>query len=69
MGMKKTLNSSWEGQKSDTEYEFIMDIFINNMIYRPTELENFSCYELVSMYEMKRLSKEKIENLNHIVEG
>ena len=32
-------------------------------------MENLGYYELVFMYEMKRLSKKKIEKLNYIVEG
>ena len=41
------------------DYTHVIDLFINNMIYRPTELENLSCYELVSEYELKKINKKK----------
>ena len=50
-------------------YECVMDLFINNIIYRPVELEDLSCYELVSMYELKKLDKKKVEKMEHNVEG
>ena len=57
-------------KKNDNdEYECVMDLFINNIIYRPVELENLSCYEMVSMYELKKLDKKKIEEMDHNVEG
>ena len=39
------------------------------MIYRPTELEHISCYDMVSNYELKRMSKKKLNSKIHIVEG
>ena len=57
-------------KKNDNdEYECVMDLFINNIIYRPGELEDLSCYEMVSMYELKKLDKKKIEEMDHNVEG
>ena len=44
-------------------------MYINNMIYRPTELEHISCYDMVSNYELKRISKKKLNSKIHIVEG
>ena len=46
-----------------------MNLFINNIIYRPAELEHISCYEMVSMYELKKMDKKKIEKTDYIVEG
>ena len=43
---------------NDDEYEHVVDLFINNVIYRPVELEDLSCYELIAYYEMKN-DKEK----------
>ena len=38
-------------KKTDVNgYECVMDLFINNIIYRPVELEDLSCYELVSLF-------------------
>ena len=39
------------------------------MIYRPVELEHFGCYDMISKYEMKRMTKEKIESNNILVES
>ena len=47
-------------KNSDGEYSHVQDMYINNMIYRPTELEHFSCYDMVSNYELKKLSKKKL---------
>ena len=44
-------------------------MFINNIIYRPVELENLSYYELIAYYEMKKMTKKKIESGNFNVEG
>ena len=44
-------------------------MYINNIIYRPTELEHMSCYDMVSNYELKRMSKKKLNSKIHIVEG
>ena len=43
------------------------DIFINDYIYRPVELEKFGCYELMSKYEKKKIQKKK--NGDHNVES
>ena len=37
-------------KNNDDEYEHVVDLFINNIIYRPVELENLSCYELIAYY-------------------
>ena len=50
-------------------YEHVQDMFINNMIYRPVELEHLGCYDMISKYELKRMSKEKIESNNCLVES
>ena len=34
-------------------------MFINNTIYRPVGLEHLGCYELITRYQLKRMSKEK----------
>ena len=41
-------------KKDDGEYGHIHDVFINNILYRPVELECLSLYELVERYEMKK---------------
>ena len=46
--LKKTKNC-------DGTYSHIQDMYINNIIYRPTELEQVSCYDMVSNYELKRM--------------
>ena len=57
-------------KNDDTDkYECVMDLFINNIIYRPVELELLSCYDMVSLYELKKMDKKKIEKMDHIVEG
>ena len=35
----------------DNKYEHVQDMFINNMIYRPIELENLGCYDMISRYD------------------
>ena len=39
--------------------QHIQDMFIHNMTYRPLKLEYLGCYELITRYELKRISKEK----------
>ena len=41
----------------DKTADHIVDMFINNTIYRPFELSNLSCYELMSNYELKTSPK------------
>ena len=41
------------------KYEHVQDMFINNLIYRPVELEHVSCYDMISRYELKRMTKKK----------
>ena len=50
-------------------YEHIQDMFINNIIYRPVELEHLGCYDMISKYELKRMTKEKIESNKPLVES
>ena len=54
---------------SDGEYGYVQDMYINNMMYRPSELEHFSLYDMVSTHEMKRMSKQRIEKNNTIIES
>ena len=56
-------------KNSDGLYSHIQDMYINNMIYRPTELEHISCYDMVSNYELKRMSKKKLNSNSHTMEG
>ena len=56
-------------KNSDGQYSHVQDMYINNMIYRPTELEHISCYDMVTHYELRKMTKKKIESSNHIVEG
>ena len=56
-------------KKEDGKYEHIHDMFINNIIYRPVELEKFGCYDMITRYDLRRMSKEKIESNNLIVES
>ena len=56
-------------KNSDGKYSHLQDMYINNMIYRPTELEHISCYDMVTHYELRKMTKKKIESSNHIVEG
>jgi len=53
----------------DDEYENVIDLFINDIIYRPVELEHLSCYEIIAYYQMKKLQKKKIESGNLNVEA
>ena len=43
---------------SDGEYGHVQDIYINDMMYRPSELEHLSLYDMVSTYEMKKCQKK-----------
>ena len=56
-------------KKEDGKYDYIHDMFINNIIYRPVELEKFGCYDMITRYDLRRMSKEKIESNNLIVES
>ena len=57
-------------KKVDDTFEHVVDMFINNIIYRPLELEKLSCYELVSKYELKKgKNKEFDEDENCNVES
>ena len=44
-------------------------MFINNMIYRPVELEYLGYYELITRYQLKKMSEGKIKSNNILVEG
>ena len=54
--------------RKDKTADHIVDMFINNIIYRPFELNNLSCYELISNYEWKATTK-KDDDENFNVEG
>ena len=43
----------------DNEYDLIGDYAINNIIYRPTELEDMCIYEQLMLYELKKFNKKK----------
>ena len=53
----------------DNKYEHVQDMFINNMIYRPIELEDLGCYDMISRYELKRKKKEKINSESNLIES
>ena len=38
------------------------------MIYRPIELEHLGCYDIISRYELKRMTREKIKPNNTLIE-
>ena len=56
-------------KNSDGKFSHVQDMYINNMIYRPTELEHLSCYDMVTHYEIRKMIKSRIESMNHIVES
>ena len=39
-------------KNKDGEYEHVQDTFINNMIFRPGELEHLGLYDMISQYEL-----------------
>ena len=49
---------------SDGDYEHVQDMFINNIIYRPLELQHICCYDMIANYELKKLTRKKIESEN-----
>jgi len=53
----------------DKTVDHVVDMFINNIIYRPFELNNLSCYELISEYEMQPSSKKNIEDGDYNIES
>ena len=50
-------------------YDHVQDTFINNMIFRPSELEHLGLYDMISQYHLKRMTKEKIASGNVLVES
>ena len=50
-------------------YEHVQDMFINNMIYRPVELEHLGLYEMIASYDLKRMSKKIIKSNKTSVES
>ena len=48
----------------DNEYDLIGDYAINNIIYRPTELEDICIYEQLMLYELKKFNKKKEKRQN-----
>ena len=53
----------------DDTYEHVQDFFINNIIYRPVELEHYGCYDMMMHYELKKLNKKKIDSGSKNVES
>ena len=47
-------------KNSDGDYEHVQDMFINNIIYRPLELERIGCYDMITHYELKKITKKKL---------
>ena len=47
----------------------MQDTFINNMIFRPGELEHLGLYDMISQYHLKRMTKEKLESGNVLVKS
>ena len=41
-----------------------VDMFINNIIYRQLELQHIYCYDMIANYELKKLTRKKIESEN-----
>ena len=56
-------------QTGDDTYEHVQDFFINNIIYRPVELEHYGCYDMMMHYELKKMTKKKIDSGNENVES
>ena len=46
----------------ENNYDCVMDLFINNIIYRPVELEHLSCYETISQYELKKWKRIRLKS-------
>ena len=53
----------------DGGYNHVHDTFINNMIYRPSELEHLGLYDLSSQYELRQMSKKRLNSGNVLVES
>ena len=56
-------------KNSEGEYQHVQDMFINNVIYRPYELENLGCYDIVSQYELRKMPSKKLESGNILIES
>ena len=41
-------------KNDDGKYDLIQDTFINNMIFRPGELEHLGLYDMISQYHLKK---------------
>ena len=46
-------------KNSDVKFSHVQDMYVNNMIYRPTELEYLSCHDMVTNYEIKKIIVDK----------
>ena len=44
---------------NENEYDVVGDYAINNLIYRPIELENMCQYEQLMLYELKKIQRKK----------
>ena len=56
-------------KNGDGKYDHVQDTFINNMIFRPGELEHLGLYDMISQYHLKRMTKEKLESGNVLVKS
>ena len=52
-------------KNSDCVYDHVQDLYINNVIYRPVELEKLSCYDMLMHYELKKTYEKK--RLNQVM--
>ena len=56
-------------KNGEGNYEHVQDMFVNNMIYRPVELECMGLYDMISLYELKKMPAKKIESGNVLIES
>ena len=45
-------------KNSDGDYEHVQDMFINNITFRPLQLEQICCYDMITHYELKKMIKK-----------
>ena len=46
-------------RNENDNYESVQDLFINDIIYRPTELESICVYEQIQDFKKQKISKNK----------
>ena len=56
-------------KNSDGKYSHVQDMYIHNIIYRSTESEHMSYYDMVTHNELRKMNKKRIESLNCIVKS